>query len=115
MRMWSRGLGKQNLGINLSDAKLMSLDEALEYMMSEAKGPLLQEIEDTNVICMSGKILPPTGWEFVIALTFKDILTVAWKLASWKVVKSFGLNPVIGFFSRSKRPLLRSDTHQSQM
>lgn len=35
MRMWSRGLGRQNLGINLSEIKIMTLDEALDYMRGE--------------------------------------------------------------------------------
>ena len=112
MRMWSRGLGRQNLGINLSNTKLMSLDEALDYMMSEAKGPMLQEVKNENVICLSGKILPPTGWEFVIVLEFKDIFIVAWKLTSWKTLKSILRYFFKGLFG--KRSSI-SNTSQSQI
>ncbi|SPD75444.1 hypothetical protein PITCH_A610002 [uncultured Desulfobacterium sp.] len=114
MRMWSRGLGRQNLGINLLDTKLMTLDEALDYMMSEAKGPMLREIKSENVICLSGKILPPTGWEFVIVLEIKDIFIVAWKLTSWKTLKSILRNSfkrLSGIFKRSSL----NNTSQSQI
>ena len=33
MRMWSRGLGRQNIGISLSEKTVMTLDEALGYML----------------------------------------------------------------------------------
>jgi len=111
--MWSRGLGKQNLGIDLSKTTPMTLDEALDFMMNEAKGPMLQEIKSQNVICLSGKILPPTGWEFVIVFELKDIFTVAWKLASWKTIKTLFLNSVTGFFGKNKRPLFRSNTNEN--
>ena len=89
MRMWSRGLGRQNIGINLSETKVMTLDEALDYMAKEATAPLLEELDSRRVVTISGKMLPPTGWEFVITMGFKDILAITWKLVSWKTVKSF--------------------------
>ena len=93
MRMWSRGLGRQNLGINLSETKVMTLDEALDYMAKEATEPLLQELDSRRVIAISGKMLPPTGWEFVITMGLKDMLAITWKLVSWKTVKSFFFRP----------------------
>ena len=76
MRMWSRGLGVQNLGINLSEINIMTLDEALNFMVNEAQKPLLRELGNQKVIALSGKMLPPTGWEFVITLGFKEIFTI---------------------------------------
>ena len=93
MRMWSRGLGRQNIGIKLSEINVMSLDEALDYMLKEARKPLLQELDGQKVVTLSGKMLPPVGWEFVITMGFKDIISVAWKLVSWKTVKSLFTGP----------------------
>ena len=89
MRMWSRGLGRQNLGINFSDIKIMTLQEAIDYMVEEAREPLLGELETKKVIALSGKMLPPTGWEFVITMGFKDLFTMAVKLMNWKLIKLF--------------------------
>ena len=89
MRMWSRGLGRQNLGIDFVDIRVMTLSEALDYMADEAREPLLKELESKKVITLSGKMLPPTGWEFVITMGFKDLFTVAWKLFHWKIIKLF--------------------------
>jgi len=89
MRMWSRGLGRQNLGINFDDIKVMTLSEAIAYMAAEAREPLLSELKSKKVIALSGKMLPPTGWEFVITMGFKDLFTVAWKLMHWKLIKLF--------------------------
>jgi hypothetical protein len=94
MRMWSRGLGRQNIGISLSETTVMTLDEALEFMLKEARDPLLEELDSQKVVALSGKMLPPTGWEFVITLGFKDLFSVAWNLVSWKTVKSLFLSPV---------------------
>jgi len=88
MRMWSRGLGRQNIGIKLSEVNVMNLDEALDYMLKEARNPLLGALDTQRVIALSGKMLPPTGWEFVIAMDLKDLLAITWKLLSWKTVKS---------------------------
>lgn len=93
MRMWSRGLGRQNIGINLSETKVMTLDEALNYMVKEATSSLLKELDSRRVVAISGKMLPPTGWEFVITMGLKDILAITWKLVSWKTVKSFFFRP----------------------
>lgn len=89
MRMWSRGLGRQNLGINFDDIKVMTLSEAIDYMAEEAREPLLNELESKKVIALTGKMLPPTGWEFVIIMGFKDLFTVARKLITWKAIKLF--------------------------
>jgi len=89
MRMWSRGLGRQNLGINLSDVRVLTLDEALDFMADEAEEPLLKELDSRKVIALTGKMLPPTGWEFVITMGFKDLFAVAVKLITWKVIKLF--------------------------
>ena len=93
MRMWSRGLGRQNLGINLSEINVMTLDEATDYMVKEAVEPLLMELDGQRVVALSGKMLPPTGWEFVITMGLKDILAITWKLVTWKTVKSFFFRP----------------------
>jgi hypothetical protein len=89
--MWSRGLGRQNLGINLSEIEIMTLKEATDYMAKEAVKPLLSELDGRRVITLSGKMQPPTGWEFVITLDLKDIFAVTFKLLSWKTIKSFFL------------------------
>ncbi|MDY6971239.1 MAG: hypothetical protein SV775_02810 [Thermodesulfobacteriota bacterium] len=89
MRMWSRGLGRQNLGIDFKDIRVMTLAEALDFMADEAREPLLKELESKKVITLSGKMLPPTGWEFVITMGFKDLFTVARKFIHWKIIKVF--------------------------
>ena len=55
MRMWSRGLGRQNIGINLSDTRVMDLNEALDFMLKEAREPLLGELDGQKVVALSGK------------------------------------------------------------
>jgi len=105
MRMWSRGLGRQNIGINLSETKVMTLDEALDYMAKEATAPLLEELDSRRVVAISGKMLPPTGWEFVITMGLKDILAITWKLVSWKTVKSFFFAPATGSRLRDSETL----------
>ena len=92
MRMWSRGLGRQNIGINLSEIRVMGLNEALDFMLKEAREPLLEELDSQKVVALSGKMLPPTGWEFVITLGFKDLFAMAWKLVTWKTFKSLFLS-----------------------
>ena len=58
-------------------------------MADETREPLLKELESKKVIALSGKMLPPTGWEFVTAMGFKDVFSVAWKLLHWKIIKVF--------------------------
>jgi hypothetical protein len=106
MRMWSRGLGRQNLGINLSEINVMTLDEATNFMVKEAVEPLLVELEGRKVVTLSGKMLPPTGWEFVITLDLKDFFAVTWKLLSWKTIKSFFFNSVSDSRLKSSDSLL---------
>ena len=74
----------------------MSLDEALDYMLKEARNPLLGELNTQRVVALSGKMLPPTGWEFVITMDLKDLIAITWRLLSWKTVKSL-------FFSSSTK------------
>ena len=89
MRMWSRGLGRMNLGIDFKDIKVMTLSEAIEYMPESAREPLLSNLEDKKVITFCGKMLPPTGWEFVITFSKKDLLTILLKCMNRKLLGLF--------------------------
>lgn len=81
MRMWSRGLGRNNIGLRFgSNALVMTLKEALGTMPEEAQELLLNEINTGKVIAVSGKMLPPVGWEYVIVFELKDLLSMAYKL-----------------------------------
>jgi hypothetical protein len=112
MRMWSRGLGRQNLGIDLSEVNVMTLEEATDYMVNEAVEPLLKELDGRKIVALSGKMLPPTGWEFVITMDLKDFFAITWKLLSWKTIKSFFFNSVAGSRLRNSDTLVGSATKQ---
>lgn len=84
MRMWSRGLGKENLGLCFSDADIKSVDEALAEMPEGAKDRLLASVNGRKKysVTVTGRISPPVGWDYVILLERKDIFTLLWKMIS---------------------------------
>lgn len=84
MRMWSRGLGKENLGLALSEATIKTLDEALAGMPDAAKERLVASVNGSrgNMLAVTGKISPPVGWEYVILLDRKDIVSLLKKVVS---------------------------------
>jgi len=81
MRLWSRGLGKNNVGINFGEVTVKTLEEAIETMPTEASELLLKEISSGRLITMAGKIIP-TGWQFVIVFEQSDIFALTRKLLS---------------------------------
>lgn len=85
--MWSRGLGRKNLGIDFSKVTVLSLDEALNTMPAGATDDLVKEVSSDKVIALSGKILPPTGWDFVIVFERKDIFAIIFKLLNMKALR----------------------------
>ncbi len=90
--MWSRGLGKENLGLCLDDAALKTLDEALAGMPEAARERLLSSLNGSRGrgLTVTGKIAPPVGWEYVIFLDRKDIFCLMKKmLFSRKTLKLF--------------------------
>lgn len=80
LRMWSRGLGRSNLGIDFRKVQVLTVGEALDRMPQQAAELLSKEVATHNVIAVSGKVLPPAGWEFVILFEQRDILTLILKL-----------------------------------
>lgn len=80
MRMWSRGLGRKNLGIRFADVTVMSLADALNTMPQPAVEDLIKEINSNKVIALSGRMLPPTGWDFVIVFERADIIHIIRKM-----------------------------------
>lgn len=92
MRMWSRGLGKDNLGLSLVDAKLKTIDEALSEMPEAAKLKFIASVDGRkhHMMAVTGKVSPPVGWEYVILLERKDVFALAWKmLSTLKTLKLF--------------------------
>lgn len=91
MRMWSRGLGKENLGLEFKLATIRTLDEALETMPPPARERLLSGLNGSNRKCLTitGKISPPVGWEYVILLERKDLFHLFGKFLTRKLVKLF--------------------------
>jgi len=86
MRMWSRGLGRNNIGLKFDDnAVVMTVEEVLGTMPEEAQKLLLEEIHTGRVIAVSGKMMPPVGWEYVIVFELKDILSLACKMIRPKI------------------------------
>ena len=79
MRLWSRGLGKSNVGIDFGAVKVRSLDEALDEMPDQAAELLCAEVTTDKVVAFSGTITP-TGWDFVILFERKDLLSILSKL-----------------------------------
>ena len=88
IRMWSRGLGRENMGISLGETKVMTLSEAIDYMAKPAREPLLNNVETTKVIALSGKMVP-TGWDFVITMGKKDFFQITCKLFTFKLFRLF--------------------------
>ncbi len=91
MKMWSRGLGKENLDLKFDVATVRTLDEALETMPAPARERLLSELNGSRGKCLTitGKISPPVGWEYVILLQRKDVFSLFGKLLTCKLVKLF--------------------------
>lgn len=79
MRLWSRGLGKSNVGIDFGAVRVPSLDEALHEMPAQAAELLSAEISTDKLVAFSGKITP-TGWDFVILFERKDLSSLVFKL-----------------------------------
>ena len=79
MRLWSRGLGKSNVGIDFGAVQVRGLDEALEEMPGQASELLSAEVSTDKLVAFSGTIAP-TGWDFVILFERKDLLSILFKL-----------------------------------
>ena len=88
VRMWSRGLGRENVGIDFGEIKVLTLSEAIEYMAEPAREPLLKNLDTKKVITLSGRMVP-TGWDFVITMGIMDFIKVTWKLVTFKIFKLF--------------------------
>ncbi|MBF7083013.1 hypothetical protein IT084_08490 [Desulfallas sp. Bu1-1] len=78
-----------NLGIDFRNIKLMTLSEAIEYMPESAREPLLSSLENRKVIAFTGKMLPPTGWEFVMVMGAKDLFTILLKCVNIRFLNLF--------------------------
>ena len=89
MRMWSRGLGSSNIGIDATDTEIRTFEEAINFMPEPSKKPLLDALETRKCIVLSGKMMPPVGWEFTIFFSKKDIFSMAFKMLFSR--KIFGL------------------------
>ena len=91
MRMWSRGLGRSNIGLIFSgeSATVMTVEEAMKTMPDDAQKLLIKEIHTGKVIAVAGKMLPPTGWEYVIVFELKDLFTLTLKLLRPKLWNLF--------------------------
>ena len=86
MRMWSRGLGRSNIGLKFDNsAVVMTVKEVLGTMPEEAQRLLLEEIDTGRVIAVSGKMMPPVGWEYAIVFELKDIFALACKMIRPKI------------------------------
>lgn len=91
MRMWSRGLGRSNIGLVFDGdaAKVMTIKEAMTTMPEDARKLLLKEINTGRVIAIAGKMLPPTGWEYVMVLELKDLFILTCKFIRPKIWNLF--------------------------
>ena len=89
MRMWSRGLGRMNIGIDATDMEMKTFKEAIDFMPEPSRAPLLDEIETRKCIVLSGKMMPPVGWEFTIFFSKRDLFLMAFKMLF--SIKIFGL------------------------
>ncbi len=91
MKMWSRGLGKENLTLKFDVATVRTLDEALETMPAPAQERFLVGLNGTRGKCLAitGKIAPPVGWEYVILLERKDLLSLFGKIFTRRLIKLF--------------------------
>jgi hypothetical protein len=91
MKMWSRGLGKENLSLEFDVATVRTLDEALETMPPPARERLLLGLNGSRGRCLAitGKISPPVGWEYVILLERKDVFKLFGKILTVKLFKLF--------------------------
>ncbi|TDA70579.1 MAG: hypothetical protein D9V47_00755 [Clostridia bacterium] len=58
----------------------MSLGDALNTMPQPAVDDLIKEVSSNKVIALSGKMSPPTGWDFVIVFERADILHIIRKM-----------------------------------
>lgn len=96
MRMWSRGLGNSNIGIDPADTEIRTFEEAIDFMPEPSKKPLLDALENRKCIVLSGKMMPPVGWEFTIFFSKKDLFSIAFKMLFSR--KIFGL-----FFLKKNR------------
>jgi hypothetical protein len=79
MRLWSRGLGKSNVGIDFGAVQVHSLDEVLNEMPTQAAELLSPEVSTDKLVAFSGTI-EPTGWDFVILFERKDLSSILLKL-----------------------------------
>lgn len=79
MRLWSRGLGKSNVGIDFGAVQVLSVGDALHEMPGQAAELLSAEVSTDKLVAFSGKI-SPTGWDFVILFERKDLLSILLKL-----------------------------------
>jgi hypothetical protein len=91
MRMWSRGLGKENLSINLNQIMIKTFDEGLVSMPDAAKERFSANSSGNKRRCLTvtGKIDPPVGWEFVILISIKDVFRILPKFITLKVWRLF--------------------------
>ncbi len=91
MRMWSRGLGKENLSLDFDVATVRTLEEALETMPPPARERLIMGLNGSKGKCLTitGKIAPPVGWEYVILLERKDVFKLMSKIFTGKLIKLF--------------------------
>ncbi len=79
MRLWSRGLGKSNVGIDFGAVQVLSVGDALYEMPDQAAELLSAEVSTDRLVAFSGTI-SPTKWDFVILFERKDLLSILFKL-----------------------------------
>ncbi len=92
MRVWSRGLGRENLGLSLDQATIKTLDEVLEAMPDEARERFIARINGNRrggCLALTGNMLPPAGWQSVIFIERKDVFHLLRKLITLKLFRLF--------------------------
>lgn len=72
MNLWSRGLGRKVVKVDVSKLESHSVDEALEDLPETVQKNITKAISEKSIALTGGKI-EPVKWDFIITIDWEDV------------------------------------------
>lgn len=72
MLLWSKGLGRKTVYLDLGKLEPFTIDEVTEDLPPTVKRTIEEETTEDSIALSGGKI-EPVGWDFVITINKRDV------------------------------------------
>lgn len=72
MHLWSRGLGRRVVSIDVNKLGACTVDEALKDLPKTVRKNIKGEISEKSLALVGGKV-EPVKWDFVITIDWNDL------------------------------------------